>query len=487
MPAVPCTDPRGCPDLFPVAQLLSDWLVVTCDFTPTGAQCDSDVFSSYYNRGGCAVQEGFARYGTNRLLIFSFATGNRGPGDLVIGAPLDHPDWFSFVNCHHHPHFKEYADYRLWTAAGYDAWVALRAANPGMLSRDLLDANPQLRQALVEARKLGFCAIDTAPLAILGVPPPGPPRYADCTTGQGIDVSWADVYDKTLDGQWFDITNVPGGAYVIEVEANAEHFFAETSYTNNSAALPITLSLPSPTLSATATSGPTATRTLTATPTRTATATRGTVGGRSFALRAGPATMSWVDGTAETGYLVLRWAPGGSTIVLPPGGTPLPATTSSYSDPAPPADPACYATLPFEGSRALAISDLLCLVPNSASPTGAPGAFTLRLDESRTASLTWTSPGVQEGYVLVAFRADGGAPPTLIPLAIGATSRTHETGGAPTCYTLFAMAGGAARGNSDILCAIPDIADFSGAASTAPLMRALQQLQQAPPGRPVLR
>src|SRR5262249_49189448 len=113
-PTALCTDPRGCPDLYVLQASLNDWDAVLRTFTASS----------------CAVHEGYAQPGHNLLLRFTYPPPNQGQGDLIIGAPADHPDWFTWSNCHGHSHFKEYADYRLWTVAGYQAWTALRAANP---------------------------------------------------------------------------------------------------------------------------------------------------------------------------------------------------------------------------------------------------------------------------------------------------------------------------------------------------------------------
>ena len=111
-------------------------------------------------------------------------------------------------------------------------------------------------------------------------------------------------------------------------------------------------------------------------------------------------------------------------------------------------------------------SDMLCLVPNGASAVGAPQDLALRLDQSRTARLSWVAPqgGGQDGYILVAFRIDGAAPPAIINLTGGATATTHDTAGSETCYILFATAGGNVLGNTDVLCAIPGFATVGGSA-----------------------
>jgi hypothetical protein len=222
-PAVPCRDPRGCPDLLIDGRKLKQWHVDEQEFAETD----------------CVVVEGATKTGQRQLLRFTYTTPNHGDGDLIIGARDDHPDWFEEGGCHNHPHFREYADYRLWTPEGYAAWQALRAQHPDALPQQLLEGAPHLAEQLVVGRKLGYCVIDIVPAPVPGRIQPGPPRYDSCRSNQGISVGWADEYHFLLDGQWIDVTDVAPGRYVLEVEVNAERFFAEKDYANNTAAVEV--------------------------------------------------------------------------------------------------------------------------------------------------------------------------------------------------------------------------------------------------------
>ena len=217
---LPCTDPRGCPNLIVTEPILNSGHQEKATFAPTD----------------CAVVEGETKAGTRDLLIFPYQTPNLGPGALIIGNPADHPDLFDFVTCHGHPHFKKYADYRLWTPAGYDAWQRARAQNPDALAADVLAAHPELSSQLVVGTKRGFCLLDFIPAPNVHVTR-DPRRFLDCFHNQGIGVGWADEYTSKLDGQWIDVTDVPPGDYVLEVEANASHVFIETNYRDNSTAV----------------------------------------------------------------------------------------------------------------------------------------------------------------------------------------------------------------------------------------------------------
>jgi len=186
----------------------------------------------------CGVAEGSTAPGDRTLLRFTLTTPNLGDGDLVIGVPGDHPEWFQWGECHRHWHFREYADYRLWTLDGYRSWQEARRAHPTTPSADLLAAQPGLRDGFVAGHKQGFCAIDVVPYL-----PVDPPKYLDCFWGQGVSRGWADQYGFRLDGQWVDVTGIAPGPYVLEAEVNPERFFQELDYGNNAAAIAVVVPL----------------------------------------------------------------------------------------------------------------------------------------------------------------------------------------------------------------------------------------------------
>jgi hypothetical protein len=238
-PVVLCGDHRGCPDLEPDQNWLYDQQIQITTPIPT-----SD----------CAVVEGYAQPGVNRLLRFTLETANVGDGSLVIGDPAQHLDWFTWSDCHKHYHFKDFATYRLWTVDGFNQWQALKAANPGVRSRILLQQNPDVAAQMITARKFGFCAVDYEHASVPNAPPPDAvPQYTTCAN-QGINRGWADAYTKSVTGQWIEIRDVLGGNYVLEVELNPEHFFTETNYDDNRAWIKV--AIPTTTL-ATRTPSPT--------------------------------------------------------------------------------------------------------------------------------------------------------------------------------------------------------------------------------------
>ncbi|MBK7997586.1 MAG: hypothetical protein IPK15_02330 [Verrucomicrobia bacterium] len=149
----------------------------------------------------CDVVEGCALPGPRRYLIFTTETRNIGDADIVLGDPSRNPN-FVFAPCHGHYHFSDFADYRLVNSAGQQVAIGLKS---------------------------GFCLEDvsrfdtTTGSAIA--------RY-DCQN-QGIQRGWADVYSRNLPCQWVDITGVPAGLYMLEIEVNPIGRLPERTRTNN--------------------------------------------------------------------------------------------------------------------------------------------------------------------------------------------------------------------------------------------------------------
>lgn len=186
------------------------------------------------------------------------------------------------------------------------------------------------------------------------------------------------------------------------------------------------------------------------------------IGGRGFGLGGAPAgeEMTWTTGTAQVAYAVIRFA-GGTATLLPAPGDFLPASTTEFVDGATTAGQfTCYALLPLDTGSVIGQSDVLCMVPGSASATNAPANTRVRLEQGTLATLTWSAPAAQLGIVLWILRLDG-SPPELLPVSAGAVRVMHETSGIPTCYLVLTTASGPVAGNSDVLCAIPGLSDLS--------------------------
>ena len=207
------------------------------------------VVDETFVEGQCSVEEGNIPTGKHRSLRFSVLIDNVGDADLYVGDPLQHMDpngdgdfsdqdgLFEFASCHAHFHFRNYATYEL---------IPVRA--DGSLGTP------------VQARKRGFCMLDTTPNANGTPGTPKPRYYTNCGNltihgNQGISTNYGDEYMKQLPGQLFLLTDpnepVAPGKYVIRVTANPPfvqtagevcpakdskgfcHMFKEASYDNN--------------------------------------------------------------------------------------------------------------------------------------------------------------------------------------------------------------------------------------------------------------
>lgn len=120
------------------------------------------------------------------------------------------------------------------------------------------------------------------------------PTY-DCGF-QGIQKGWADSYGATLPCQFIDVTDIPDGRYLLEVEINTERRFDELSLENNRHSVEVVIGtppFPSPSPSANHTAGPSPSPTpvpagsvtpISPTPSPASAASILTVAGISFAL-----------------------------------------------------------------------------------------------------------------------------------------------------------------------------------------------------------
>jgi hypothetical protein len=225
-----CGDPRGCPDLISSEFWLTAGMVIdTRTFEPSS----------------CAVHEDDIQPGKRRLLRTSSAFANLGVGELIVGAPSDHPELYNFDECHGHLHFRDFDHLRLWWPEDYAEWVALREAYPSITPAELLDAHPALQQRVVQGLKRHICMSEYFHCEPAFSCPEGqtiePSTHplldpSTCATNQGISVGWIDVYPVWLDGQWVEAPN-PGGTFILEHEINGTRVFEESDYTNNSSAV----------------------------------------------------------------------------------------------------------------------------------------------------------------------------------------------------------------------------------------------------------
>lgn len=190
--------------LFPLSAATPDLIIWADTVNPAIAERN-------YNTNTCEVIEGCAQAGPRRYLLFGTETRNIGAGDLVVGDPRFNTN-FTFVTCHGHYHFDAFADYRLVGSGGVPVAVG---------------------------NKVGFCLRDSGRFSASAA---SVPRY-NCDY-QGIQAGWADIYDASLPCQWVDVTGVPAGLYVLELEVNPEGRLVETSRSNNLTRIQIALDDP---------------------------------------------------------------------------------------------------------------------------------------------------------------------------------------------------------------------------------------------------
>lgn len=151
----------------------------------------------------CAIEEGCAEPGTLKLLRFDFLSWNKSDVDLDIGSPDDHPEWYEDSACHHHKHLKDFNTFKLYNCKN---------------------------RSVVRGEKQAFCLID---LKRMSDSARTSPQFSNCNINQGVSAGWADVYNRNLDCQWINITNVPDGEYVLQATTNSNSIVPESWYGDN--------------------------------------------------------------------------------------------------------------------------------------------------------------------------------------------------------------------------------------------------------------
>ncbi|MEO1409132.1 MAG: lysyl oxidase family protein [Bacteroidota bacterium] len=133
----------------------------------------------------CLVEEGCLRgYGIRDILRFTTRIENIGDADYIVGRPRSDNPLFTYDNCHAHWHFDGYAEYLLFDDLGQEVPIGF---------------------------KNGFCVADRGC-------PNGIKRYS--CENMGISVGCFDEYDRSLECQWIDVTEVPDGDYTLVVRVN---------------------------------------------------------------------------------------------------------------------------------------------------------------------------------------------------------------------------------------------------------------------------
>lgn len=141
-----------------------------------------------------------------RLLRFSSDVYNNGTADFRPFAPRESWEWH---DCHMHYHSMQVFSHY-----------------------DILHYNGS---RVAEGHKAGFCLEDV-------VCDPGVRKNYQCVGGgpQGISPGCADIYDREIDCQWIDITDVKPGQYLLRIHLNPQWLVGESNYENNVALCDLT-------------------------------------------------------------------------------------------------------------------------------------------------------------------------------------------------------------------------------------------------------
>lgn len=181
-------------------------------------------------------------------------------------------------------------------------------------------------------------------------------------------------------------------------------------------------------------------------------------GGKNLRITTGSIDLAWDGGNAQTAYTLLKYNTGTATASL----IPLAAAATSYSDPAVVNGTVyCYVLAPtVQNLGALGLSDLECAMPGMEAGTVIAGSFTLALNQSANATMTWTAPvGGADSYLLQRIPLDG-SPITNVALGGGVVTSVQAVTAAGTCFQLIGFKG-AGFGTTDVLCGIPGVGTLS--------------------------
>ncbi len=196
-PVIGCTDPLAC-NYQPLASV-SDTCIYPgdpdCTDLPDLVVLEDVLRNSLLpdklvSTDPCHVAEGCVNgFGTRFILRFTTAIKNIGVADFYVGTPPPTPDTpsdqFVWDPCHHHWHYRGYAEYILFDQNGVLLPIGF---------------------------KNGFCIFDQE-CAIAGIS-----KYS--CGNMGISANCGDAYENTLDCQWIDLTDLPAGFYTLVVRVN---------------------------------------------------------------------------------------------------------------------------------------------------------------------------------------------------------------------------------------------------------------------------
>ena len=121
---------------------------------------------------------------------------------------------------------------------------------PGFMRYELRRANGELVRP---DRKTGFCLGDRYRVALPLERTPESAGFPDecgkdapelLRVRQGISVGYGDDYDAHVEGQEFDVTDLPAGRYLLVHRVNSDRMLEESDYRNNNASMSLRLGWP---------------------------------------------------------------------------------------------------------------------------------------------------------------------------------------------------------------------------------------------------
>jgi hypothetical protein len=131
---------------------------------------------------------------------------------------------FIFHPQHNHVHFEDFTQYNLRPVTATAG--AADSEGAGVISGT--------------SDKVSFCLLDSVQYSTSLPGAAFTAQYTTCSNvRQGISVGWADLYNKTLFGQWIDITTAPSGKYWLEIMVDPLNHIAESNERNNLARIQI--------------------------------------------------------------------------------------------------------------------------------------------------------------------------------------------------------------------------------------------------------
>jgi hypothetical protein len=125
----------------------------------------------------------------------------------------------------------------------------------GLAQYNLYEALPDgigghLRGDLVSTQdKTSMGIVDSGPYDLQLPAAPASRAYSSANAPiLGISVGWADIYDRSLPGQWVDVTGLASGPYFLEVVIDPYERVDETDDSNNTTDVLVNVTIPSPSI-----------------------------------------------------------------------------------------------------------------------------------------------------------------------------------------------------------------------------------------------